>query len=82
MSLVEHVIVVLSDSGEDENIRKQIVYLLKIGYWLIFNKNWSIETLTMLLLLTHLKSLSYTVADTTLAIDVDVTVGACHCCFI
>ncbi len=82
MSLVECVIVVLSDSGEDENIHKQIVYLLKNGYWLIFHKNCSIRTLTMLLLLTHLKSLSYTVADTTLAIDVDVTAGACHCCFI
>ncbi len=46
MSLVERVIVVLSDSGEDENIRKQIVYLLKNGYWLIFHKNCSIQTLT------------------------------------
>ncbi len=78
MSLGERVIVVLSDSGEDENIRKQIVYLSKNGDWVIFHKNCSIQTLTMLLLLTHLKSFSYTI----LAIDLDVTGGACHCCFI
>jgi len=79
MSLVERVIDVLSDSDEDENIHKQIVYLSKNGYWLIFHKNCNIQTLTMLLLLlTHLKSFSYTI----LAIDLDVTGGACHCCFI
>jgi len=75
MSLLECVVFILSYSGKDENIRKQIIYLSKNGYWLIFHKNCSIQTLTMLLLLTHLKSFSYTI----LAIDLDVTVRAC--CF-
>jgi hypothetical protein len=38
MSLVERVIDVLSDSDEDENIHKQIVYLSKNGYGSYFTK--------------------------------------------